>query len=64
MRRDRLKPGEVEGNLQTSGCQLGALAGAAVVVSVLRAELGARVGEAAGASGRAAETLGVKAAEG
>lgn len=52
------------GRRRTSRCELGALAGAAVVVSVLGAELGAGVGEAAGPSGRAAEALGVKAGSG
>ena len=49
------------GRTCTSGRQLGTLAGALVVVSVLGAELGARVGEAAGPSGCAAEALGVQA---
>lgn len=44
---------------RTSRGQLGAPAGAAVVVSVLGAELGARVGEAAHPAGRAAEVIGV-----
>lgn len=45
----------------TSRCKLRTLAGAAVVVSVLGAELGASVGEAAGASCCATEAFGVKA---
>lgn len=49
------------GKTRTSRCQLGALAGAAVVVSVLGAELGAGVGEAAGPSSCATEVLGMEA---
>lgn len=45
----------------TSRCELSALAGAAVVVSVLGAELGASVGEAARPSSCATEALDVKA---
>lgn len=72
MRRDRLKrqavrrskggggrKGESGG---TSRGELGALAGAAVVVSVLGAERGAGVGEAARPSRRAAKPLCVNAA--
>lgn len=44
----------------TSRCQLCTLAGAAVVVSVLGAELGASVGEAAGPSRCAAEAFSMK----
>lgn len=47
---------------RTSSGELGAPAGAAVVVSVLGAELGAGVGEAAHPAGRATEVLSVKAA--
>lgn len=46
----------------TSRSQLGAPAGAAVVVSVLGAELGAGMGEAAHPAGRAAVVLSVKTA--
>lgn len=46
----------------TSRSQLGALAGAAVVVSVLGAELGAGMGEAAHPAGRAAVVLSVETA--
>lgn len=46
----------------TSGGELGALAGAAVVVSVLGAEWGAGVGEAARPSRRAAKSLCMNAA--
>lgn len=49
------------GMLCTSSCELGALAGAAVIVSVLGAELGAGVGEAACPSSCATKVLGVKA---
>lgn len=47
--------------MRTSRCELGALAGAAVIVSVLGAELGAGVGEAARPAGCATEVLGMKA---
>lgn len=47
---------------RTSGSQLGAPAGAAVVVSVLGAELGAGMGEAARPAGRSAVVLSVKTA--
>ena len=53
--------GSCRGGCVTSRCKLGALAGAAVIVSVLGAKLGAGVGEAAGPSSCAAEVLGVKA---
>lgn len=49
------------GKLPTSRRELSALAGAAVVISVLGAELGASVGEAASPSSCATEALGVKA---
>lgn len=49
------------GMLCTSRCELSALAGAAVIVSVLGAELGASVGEAARPSCSATEALGMKA---
>lgn len=49
------------GMLRTSRCELSALAGAAVIVSVLGAELGASVGEAAGPSCSATKALGMKA---
>lgn len=45
----------------TSGGKLGALAGAAVVVSVLGAERGAGVGEAARPSSCATKSLGMQA---
>lgn len=53
------KERQIEG---TSGRELRALAGAAVIVSVLGAERGAGVGEAAGPTRCATEALGVKAA--
>lgn len=53
---------EEDGSTHTSGCELRTLAGAAVVVSVLGAELCARVGEAADPPGCAPEALGMKAA--
>lgn len=49
------------GKQRTSWCELSTLAGAVVVVSVLGAELGASVGEAAGPSSCATEALGMKA---
>ncbi len=50
------------GKLCTSRCQLGALAGATIIVSVLGAEWCASVGEAASPSSCAAEAFGMKAA--
>lgn len=47
--------------LRTSRCELSALAGAAVIVSVLGAELGASVGEAARPPCSATKALGMKA---
>lgn len=49
-----------EARLHTSRRKLGALAGAAVVVSVLGAKLGASMGEATGASCCATEALSMK----
>lgn len=50
------------GKQRTPRCELCTLAGAVVVISVLGAELGASVGEAAGPSCCATETLDMNAA--
>lgn len=62
MRRSNRGRGRKGESGSTSGGELGALAGAAVVVSVLGAERGAGVGEAVRPSRRAAKPLCMNAA--